>query len=81
MSDFLLFLLQAEDVGALKWQAAELASRLEMMQAQLSKAGLAAERAEEDKGNLEQELASALAAATTPPDQTVGAPRSCRCSH
>ena len=58
-------------MGALKWQAAELASRLEMMQAQLGKAGLAAERAEEDKAKLEGELATALAAASTPPDQTV----------
>jgi hypothetical protein len=29
--------IQAEDVGALKYRAAELSSRLEMMQAQLSK--------------------------------------------
>ena len=38
---------------------------------QLSKAALAAERAEEDKESLEKELASALEAAVTPPDQTV----------
>jgi hypothetical protein len=31
--------MQAEDVGALKYRAAELSSRLEMMQAQLSKVG------------------------------------------
>ena len=31
---------QAEDVGALKYRAAELSSRLEMMQAQLSKVNL-----------------------------------------
>ena len=34
---FHLNALQAEDVGALKYRAAELSSRLEMMQAQLSK--------------------------------------------
>lgn len=34
-------------------------------------ASLTVERADEDKAKLEAELAAALAAATTPPDQTV----------
>lgn len=60
-----------DDVGALKYQAAELTSRLELMQTQLSKAALAAERGAEDRCQLEAELASALDAAAGKADKSV----------
>ena len=53
---------QSEDVGALKWQKAELESRNEMYQAQLMKAQMALERSDQDKAKLEQDLGAALAA-------------------
>jgi hypothetical protein len=54
--------LQKEDLGALKWQNAELESRAEMYQAQLSKLALSLERADNDKAQLEKDLAEALEA-------------------
>lgn len=65
--------LQSDDLGALKYQAAELTSRLELMQTQLSKAALAAERGAEDRSQLEAELASALDAAAGKADKSVWA--------
>lgn len=55
-------LSQLEDVGALKWQNAELGSRNEMYQTQLEKAQKALERSDEDKVKLETDLAAALTA-------------------
>ena len=64
-------LLQLEDVGALKWQNAELGSRNEIYQTQLEKAQKALERSSEDKAQLETDLAAALAASTSG-DKLVG---------
>ena len=65
-----LVAMQSEDVGALKWQKAELESRNEMYQAQLMKAQKALERSDQDKAKLEQDLANALAA-TAASDKSV----------
>jgi hypothetical protein len=66
---------QLEDVGALKWQNAELGSRNEMYQTQLLKAQKALERSDEDKAKLEHQLATALSAVSTNDKMVCPSPR------